>query len=115
MAETQSCALDKKSCVPCQGGVPTLTDVEIKSLMPNVPSWKVVEVEGIQRLDRIFAFHDFLEAMKFVNKVADVAESQGHHPDLHIHWNQVRVEIWTHKIKGLHENDFILAAKIDRL
>ena len=115
MASTESCSLDKKSCVPCKGGVPALSDPEIQSLMPNVPSWKVIEVEGVKRLDRIFAFHDFLEAMKFVNKVADVAEAEGHHPDLHIHWNQVRVEIWTHKINGLHENDFILAAKIDRL
>lgn len=111
----ESCSLDKKSCVPCQGGVPTLTDTEITQLEPNVPEWKVITVDGVRRLERTFEYKDFLEAMRFVNKVADVAEGEGHHPDLHIHWNRVRVEIWTHKIGGLHENDFILAAKIDRV
>ena len=108
-----SCALDKKSCVPCQGGVPTLSDAEITSLRPNVPDWAVKEVEGMKRLEKTFEFKDFVEAMKFVNIIAEVAEGEGHHPDIHIHWNQVRIEIWTHKLGGLHENDFILAAKID--
>ena len=109
-----SCSLDKKSCVPCQGGVPTLTATDIEQLSPNVPDWKVHEVEGVKRIERTFEFKDFVDAMAFVNRVAAIAEGEGHHPDLHIHWNQVRIEVWTHKIRGLHENDFILAAKIDR-
>ena len=111
----ESCELDKKTCVPCQGGMPSLSDGEISQLKPNVPDWKVEEVGGIKHLLRTFEFNDFVHAMKFVNKVAEIAEGEGHHPDLHIHWNQVRVEIWTHKIGGLHENDFILASKIDRV
>jgi 4a-hydroxytetrahydrobiopterin dehydratase len=107
--------LEARSCVPCRGGVPTLTDPEIQKLMPGVPGWRLVEVEGIKRIEKTFEHRDFLEAMKFVNRVADVSERQGHHPDLHIHWNKVRVEFWTHKIKGLHENDFIMAAKVERL
>ena len=111
----EACELDKKSCVPCKGGVPTLTDTEIKKLVPNVPGWKVIEVDAIKRIEKTYEHKDFVEAMKFVNKVADIAEGEGHHPDLHIHWNKVRIEVWTHKIKGLHENDFILAAKIEKL
>lgn len=110
-----ACELDKKTCVPCQGGMPSLKDDEIEQLLPNISAWKVHKVEGSPRLERTFAFEDFAEAMKFVNAVAGVAEAEAHHPDLHIHWNQVRIEIWTHKINGLHENDFILAAKIDRV
>ena len=111
----ESCELDKKSCVPCRGGVPALSHTEIEQLLPNVPRWAVKEVEGVSRIERTFEFEDFVMAMKFVNAVAGIAEAEGHHPDLHIHWNQVRVEVWTHKIGGLHENDFILASKIDRV
>lgn len=111
----ESCELDKKTCIPCQGGMPSLGQAEIEQLLPNVPAWKVIEVDGMKRLERTIEFKDFVDNMKFVNAVAGVAEAEGHHPDLHIHWNQLRVEIWTHKIGGLHENDFILASKIDRL
>lgn len=111
----ESCELDKKTCIPCQGGMPSLGATEIEQLLPNVPDWKVIEVEGMKRLERTIEFKDFVDNMKFVNAVAGVAEAEGHHPDLHIHWNRLRVEIWTHKIGGLHENDFILASKIDRL
>lgn len=110
-----TCELDKKSCVPCRGGVPTLSQTEIEELSADVPHWRVKELDGVSRIERTFEFEDFVHAMQFVNKVADVAEREGHHPDLHIHWNKVRVEVWTHKINGLHENDFILAAKIDRI
>jgi len=103
------------SCVPCRGGVPALTEAEITELKPRVPDWRVVEVDGIQRLTREFRFDDFREAMDFAVKVGDLAEREGHHPDLHVAWGRVGVEIWTHKIKGLHRNDFILAAKTDAL
>jgi 4a-hydroxytetrahydrobiopterin dehydratase len=84
-----------------------------QELLAELPGWTLNE-KG-DRLFREFAFKDFVRAMKFVNAVADVAEEQGHHPDLHVHYNKVALEIWTHKIGGLHENDFILAAKCGRL
>lgn len=107
--------LTKQRCVPCHGGEPTATDDEIQSWLLQVPGWKVIEVDGIKRLTKTFKLKDFVDSIAFVNKVKDIAEAEGHHPDLHISWNKVRVENWTHAVKGLHENDFILAAKIDRL
>jgi 4a-hydroxytetrahydrobiopterin dehydratase len=107
--------LDRASCVPCRGGVPTLTDAEITELLPEVPEWRVTEVDGVKRIERAFAFPDFREAMAFAVRVGDLAEAEGHHPDLHVAWGKVRVETWTHKIHGLHRNDFILAAKTDKL
>ena len=112
-ATEASCELGRKSCVPCRGGVPALTASEIEALLPQLPQWRVVEVQSVKHLERTFSFVDFAQAIRFVNRVADLAESQGHHPDLHIHWNKVQVEMWTHKINGLHENDFILAARVD--
>lgn len=103
------------SCVPCRGGVPTLTISEIDALLPQVPGWTAGEVEGIQRLWREFEFKDFREAMSFAVQVGEIAEREGHHPDLHVSWGKVMVETWTHKIGGLHQNDFVLAAKIDAL
>jgi 4a-hydroxytetrahydrobiopterin dehydratase len=105
--------LAQGSCVPCRGGVPPLTDAEIATLKPETPAWEVAEVEGIKRLWREFRFGDFRQALDFANRVGEIAEREQHHPDLHVAWGKVRVEIWTHKIKGLHQNDFILAAKID--
>jgi 4a-hydroxytetrahydrobiopterin dehydratase len=101
------------ACVPCRGGVPTLTDPEIAELLPQVPEWRVVEADGIRRLRRDFTFPDFARAMSFAVAVGEIAEREGHHPDLHVAWGKVGVETWTHKIHGLHRNDFILAAKID--
>ena len=82
-------------------------------MLPGVDGWRLEE--NATRLSRRFEFRDFVEAMKFVNRVADLAEQQGHHPDIAIHWNKVDLVLWTHKIGGLHENDFILAAKVNRL
>ncbi len=107
--------LTAKACVPCRGGVPTLTDAEIERLSPQVPQWRVREVDGVKRLVRDHEFPDFASAMRFAARVGELAEEEQHHPDLHVAWGKVGVEIWTHKIRGLHENDFILAAKIDRL
>ena len=103
------------SCVPCRGGVPTLTASEIDALLPQVLGWSVGEVEGVQRLWREFKFKDFREAMNFAVQVGEIAEREQHHPDLHVAWGKVMVETWTHKIGGLHQNDFVLAAKIDAL
>ncbi len=102
-----------KSCVPCRGGIPPLTEAQAGDMAARVPGWSLAE--AATRLRRQFEFRNFVEAMKFVNRVADVAEGEGHHPDIAIHWNRVDLVLWTHKIGGLHENDFILAAKIDRL
>lgn len=105
--------LASKTCVPCRGGVPPLTEERAREYAAAVPQWTLGE-KGT-RLARRFDFADFQGAMKFVNRVAELAEQEGHHPDIAIHWNKVELVLWTHKIGGLHENDFILAAKVDRL
>ena len=105
--------LASKSCVPCRGGVPPLSPNEAARHLAGTPAWSLEE--NGTRLVRRFEFRDFVGAMQFVNRVAEVAEQQGHHPDIAIHWNKVDLVLWTHKIGGLHENDFILAAKVDRL
>ena len=104
--------LSDKRCVACEGGVPPLWRKEIEAYLPAVPGWTAL---GDKKIAREFAFRDFREAMRFVNDVAGVAESEGHHPDIHIAWNKVRLELSTHEIGGLSENDFILAAKINSL
>jgi 4a-hydroxytetrahydrobiopterin dehydratase len=113
MNENNQCLIDKK-CVPCEGGVPVLTDSQEDGFAPLVPKW-VLHREGVHRLTRGFEFKDFVEAMAFVNRVADVAEEEGHHPNITISWNRVDLELYTHAIDGLSENDFIVAAKIDAL
>jgi len=105
--------LASKSCVPCRGGVPPLSPNDAARYLAGTPAWRLEE--NGTRIRRRFEFRDFVGAMKFVNRVAEMAEEQGHHPDIAIHWNKVDLVLWTHKIGGLHENDFILAAKIDRL
>lgn len=104
--------LSAKQCVPCQGGVPALTGDEIKPLLGQLDGWEVV---NDHHLVKNHTFPDFAQALAFVNRVGDLAEQQGHHPDIYLAWGKVRVEIWTHKIDGLTESDFILAAKIDDL
>jgi 4a-hydroxytetrahydrobiopterin dehydratase len=106
-------ALAARSCVPCRGGIPPLTEPQARELLENTPGWSLQE-KGT-RLTRRFEFEDFKKAIEFVNRVAEIAEAQAHHPDIAIHWNKVDLVLWTHKIGGLHENDFILAAKIDKL
>ena len=103
--------LASQHCVPCEAGTAPMTDRQADALMPEVPKWRREE----QRLARTIEHKDFRAAMRFVNKVADLAEDQGHHPVLHIDYGKVRIELWTHNIDGLSENDFVLAAKIDRL
>ena len=107
--------LTQASCIPCRGGVPPLGNTEIAAFKPQVLDWIVVEVDGVRRLRRTFRFDDFRDAMEFAVAVGKLAEREQHHPDLHVSWGKVMVEIWTHKIRGLHQNDFILAAKTDGL
>lgn len=102
--------LSEKNCVPCRGGVPPLTTAEIQPLATQVESWSVVDNH---HLAKEFKFNDFTDALSFVNRVGAIAEEQGHHPDIYLAWGKARVSIWTHKINGLSESDFILAAKID--
>ncbi|MEP6717480.1 MAG: 4a-hydroxytetrahydrobiopterin dehydratase [Terriglobia bacterium] len=104
--------LADKTCVPCRGGVPPLAGEDLASLQKEVPAWDVVTGHHLHRL---FTFPDFVQALDFVNRVGAIAEEQGHHPDLFLAWGKVEVTIFTHKIDGLSEADFILAAKIDRI
>ena len=107
--------LTQATCTPCKIGAPTLTDAEIAHYRKQTPEWHVTEVEGIKRIERMYEFKDFRQAMDFTAQVGELAEREQHHPDIHLAWGKVRVETWTHKIKGLHENDFILAAKTDEI
>lgn len=104
--------LASKNCVPCRGGVPPLKGEALAPLQEQVNGWTVVDEHHITKT---FKFPDFRKALEFVNGVGELAEQQGHHPDLYLAWGKVEVKIWTHKINGLTESDFILAAKIDQL
>jgi len=104
--------LSSKQCVPCRGGVPALRGEGITKLQDQLADWKVVNEHHLQKSYRFKNFH---EAQTFVNRVGDLAEEQGHHPDICFGWGQAEITIWTHKIDGLTESDFILAAKIDEI
>lgn len=104
-------SLTEKKCVPCEGGVEKYSGEQAAKLLQHVDSWEIKE----NQIHKRFEFGDFVEAMDFLNKVKDIAEEEGHHPDFCVHYNKVDFSIWTHAIGGLSENDFILAAKIDHL
>jgi 4a-hydroxytetrahydrobiopterin dehydratase len=104
--------LADKTCVPCKGGVPPLKGADLHSFSHQLPNWNVVNEHHITR---IFTFPDFQQALDFVNRVGAVAEEQGHHPDILLTWGKVEITLWTHKVNGLTESDFIMAAKIDQL
>jgi 4a-hydroxytetrahydrobiopterin dehydratase len=101
-----------KKCVPCEVGGAPLSHDQIVKLAPEVGDWQVVEDRLIKKQ---FKFKDFKQAIVFVNRIADLAEAEGHHPDINVSYNKVFIELWTHAVKGLSENDFILAAKINKL
>lgn len=105
--------LVEKVCTPCRGGIPPLTPQQAALFAPQVPDWQVAG--GPDRLVREFPFADYAQALAFVNAISAVAEAEGHHPDIAFGWGYVKVTLYTHKIKGLHENDFIMAAKFDRV
>ena len=102
--------LASKQCTPCKGGTPPLTDTKVKELRSELEGWTV---EQEYHLTRLYDFPDFAKALGFVNQIGEIAEEQNHHPDIYLAWGKVRVEVWTHKIKGLTESDFIFAAKVD--
>jgi 4a-hydroxytetrahydrobiopterin dehydratase len=104
--------LAEKSCVPCRGGVPALKGKELQNLQQQIPEWEVVNEH---HLKRTFTFPDFVQALAFVNRVGELAEKEGHHPDILLGWGKAEITIWTHKVDGLTESDFILAAKIERI
>jgi 4a-hydroxytetrahydrobiopterin dehydratase len=107
--------LAEMKCTACRGDEPALTDAQIEAMRPQVPEWQVVEREGVKRLERAFRFDNFTQALAFTNRVGEQAEEEGHHPALLTEWGRVTVTWWTHKIGGLHRNDFIMAAKTDEL
>ena len=104
--------LADKQCIPCRGGIPPLTTDEIEPLAGQLPDWDVVDGH---HLDRSYKFKDFREALEFTNRVGELAEEQGHHPDIYLAWGKVGIQLWTHKIDGLSESDFVMAAKVERL
>lgn len=103
--------LESAHCEACRKDAPKLTDADIDGLMPEVRGWTVREVDGEKRLERIFKFDNFVDALEFTNKVGALAEENAHHPAILTEWGKVTVSWWTHKINGLHRNDFIMAAK----
>ena len=106
-------ALAEKDCIPCKGGVPPLKGQELANVASELDSgWRVVNEH---HLEKEYKFKNFREALDFTNKVGELAESQGHHPDIYLAWGQVKLTIWTHKIDGLTESDFVMAAKADKL
>ena len=102
-------------CVACRSDAPRVAEAEIAQLMPLIPEWTLTEHDGIPRLERTFRFKDYRQALAFTQRVGDLAEEEGHHPAMLVEWGRVKVSWWTHKIKGLHRNDFVMAAKTDRL
>jgi 4a-hydroxytetrahydrobiopterin dehydratase len=108
-------ALTNEKCTACRRDSPVATDAEIQELKPKIPEWTLVERDGIQRIERAYRFANFAEALAFTNRVGAIAEEEGHHPAILTEWGRVTVTLWTHKIRGLHRNDFIMAAKIDAL
>jgi 4a-hydroxytetrahydrobiopterin dehydratase len=104
--------LASKTCVPCKGGTPPLKGEELEDLRQQIPEWEVVEEHHLRRR---FRFENFRESLGFVNRVGELAEEQGHHPDIGFGWGYADISVWTHKIDGLTESDFIFAAKVDTL
>ena len=107
-------SLVTRQCVPCRADSLKVTEKKIAELHLQIPQWKLTNVDGINRLTRTFKFRNFLHALNFTMRVGEAAEAEGHHPKLTIEWGKVTVEWWTHKIKDLHQNDFIMAAKTDK-
>ncbi len=105
--------LTDMKCVACRGGEPQATEQEIAAWKPQVADWEIVERDRVKRLERTFKFKDFQQALDFVNRVGQLAEADDHHPLIEFTWGRATISWWTHKIKGLHRNDFIMAAKTD--
>lgn len=107
--------LSQQKCVACSGDSSKLSDQEIKEYQTQVPNWEITELDGEKRLERLYKFPNFMNALAFTQKVGEEAENQGHHPALLTEWGKVTVTWWTHDIGGLHQNDFVMAAKTDKI
>ncbi len=108
--------LSNKKCIPCEKGTQPLTDTKIQELSKNIKAWNIIDSSGVKKLEKNLTFIDFKHALSFINEVGDIAEFEGHHPNLNLHdWNKVTITLFTHALKGLSENDFIMAAKIDQV
>jgi 4a-hydroxytetrahydrobiopterin dehydratase len=113
--ENSMASLSKENCEACKADAPRISDADLRVLMPNIPDWGVIVVDEVMRLTREYSFKDFEQAMAFSNRVGDIAESAGHHPAILTEWGKVTVTWWSHKIRGLHKNDLIMAARTDEL
>jgi 4a-hydroxytetrahydrobiopterin dehydratase len=107
--------LTSEKCTACRRDSPRVTEADIQELKPQIPQWALTEVDGIPRLERAFRFANFAQALSFTDTVGALAEAEGHHPAILTEWGKVTISLWTHKIRGLHRNDFVMAAKIDTL
>jgi len=105
--------LSGMKCEACQAGAPPISNADAIEFKKQIPDWKIIEKDGVPRLQRVFEFPDFVSALEFTRRVGELAEEAGHHPAILTEWGKVTVQWWTHKIKGLHRNDFIMAAKTD--
>ena len=108
-------ALNSEKCTACRRASPPDTNEEKTGLLPQISDWSLVDEQDIPKLDRIFKFKNFVDALAFTNVIGDLAEEQGHHPKLITEWGRVQVTWWTHKIRNLHRNDFVMAAKTDQI
>jgi 4a-hydroxytetrahydrobiopterin dehydratase len=107
--------LSKQGCEACRADAPKISDEDLKALMPGIPDWEVIVVDGVMQLSREFGFKNFAQAMVFSNRVGDIAEVVDHHPAILTEWGRVTVTWWSHKIRGLHKNDLIIAARTDEV
>jgi 4a-hydroxytetrahydrobiopterin dehydratase len=107
--------LSKQDCEACRADAPKIRDADLKALMPEIPDWKVIVVDGVMQLSREFGFKNFEQAMAFSNRVGDIAEAVDHHPAILTEWGRVTVTWWSHNIGGLHKNDLIMAARTDEV
>lgn len=107
--------LSSQQCEACRKGAPTASAEERAEFLPQIPEWRIVERDGVEQLERVFSFGNFVDALEFTNRVGELAESEDHHPALLTEWGRVTVTWWTHKIGGLHRNDFVMAARTDAL
>ena len=107
--------LSQASCEACRIGAPKVTESEAQELMQQLPEWSLIDVDDVQQLQRQYKFKNFVKAMAFANQLAEIAEAEGHHPGILVEWGKATVTWWSHSIKGLHRNDFVMAAKTDSL
>jgi len=107
--------LAERSCEACRADAPVVAPELIDELMTNLSGWEIISIKGTDHLQKIYSFSNFVEALAYTNRVGEIAEGEGHHPEIVTEWARVRVSWWTHKINGLHLNDFIMAARCDQL